>query len=282
MTENAEESNSELPLLSRHDFQSLIKDTLLFENYPVEEKADTKAKEQLIQNLVMTCLIAQKIVRDGDIETKKIEKIQTAFKINILESIEAKRGELNKLPNLLKLPFLISKFELAPQQIGWTKIAFYLAIVLKHHKLKSYYQRIIKRLKIACFYKTPIKTWILENLPHFSDDPACALQIDVLIAFLANLEIQTDNKTRRNQATEIRLCLEVALNPKRRKKIDRAIKKLNAKRKPRKKKPPQNLSARDFIQPTFQSNPNLNTTDDVENYQPALQTVCFESKDTEQ
>lgn len=83
MTENAEESNSELPLLSRHDFQSLIKDTLLFENYPVEEKADTKAKEQLIQNLVMTCLIAQKIVRDGDIETKKIEKIQTAFKINI-------------------------------------------------------------------------------------------------------------------------------------------------------------------------------------------------------
>lgn len=282
MTENAEESNSELPLLSRHDFQSLIKDTLLFENYPVEEKADTKAKEQLIQNLVMTCLIAQKIVRDGDIETKKIEKIQTAFKINILESIEAKRGELNKLPNLLKLPFLISKFELAPQQIGWTKIAFYLAIVLKHHKLKSYYQRIIKRLKIACFYKTPIKTWILENLPHFSDDPACALQIDSLRDFLVELEIQTNNKTRRNQATEIRLCLEVALNPKRRKKIDRAIKKLNAKRKPRKKKPPQNLSARDFIQPTFQSNPNLNTTDDVENYQPALQTVCFESKDTEQ
>ena len=138
MTENAEESNSKLPLLSRHDFQSLIKDILLLENYLVEEKADTKAKEQLIQNLVMTCLIAQKIVRDGDIETKKIEKIQTAFKINILESIEAKRGELNKLPNLLKLPFLISKFELAPQQIGWTKIAFYLAIVLKHHKLKSY------------------------------------------------------------------------------------------------------------------------------------------------
>ena len=98
----------------------------------------------------------------------------------------------------------------------------------------------------------------------------------------SHVVFQTDNKTRRNQATEIRLCLEVALNPKRRKKIDRAIKKLNAKRKPRKKKPPQNLSARDFIQPTFQSNPNLNTTDDVENYQPALQTVCFESKDTEQ
>lgn len=45
MTENAEESNSKLPLLSRHDFQSLIKDILLLENYLVEEKADTKAKE---------------------------------------------------------------------------------------------------------------------------------------------------------------------------------------------------------------------------------------------
>lgn len=286
MTENAEELSLELPLLSCSDFKSLIEDTLVGENYSFEENEDPKLKIRLVRELIATCLIAQKIVRHGNTETIILSKIQKKFKIELFKGIEPKKTELNRRPYLLQLPFLISNFELTPHQIGWAKIAFYLAIVIKHHnkqhKLKSYYQRIIKRFKIACFYKTTVKIWILENLPSFLDKQNGNLTTHQLMTFLKKLEERTVNTTYRNQAKEIKLCIEVILNPKRRKKIDQEIKTLDRKRKKRKKKLSKELSLQDFVQTILNINNDFNTFDDCENIHSNLQAIYLGNEDVEE
>lgn len=273
--------NLQLPIFNHHQFQKLIEDTLLLENYNFFEKEDTKPKEQLVQNLVMTCLIAQEVVNKGNMSEKTLSKLVRGFNIQLFIPLEPKKVELNALPKLLQLPFLISNFPINKKEKMWAKIAIYLAIVLRHHKLKSYYPRIINRIKVACFYQTPIKTWIMTNLPDFSEEQKANLQIHQLIYFLTDLENHTGNSTRRNQAIEIRLCLEVALNPNRRKKIDKEIKRLGRKRKKRKNKPIRILSPQDFVQPIYQINPALNCSEDIENLQSNLQATYLEIKDSE-
>lgn len=282
LTDNDETKNLQLPIFNRHQFQKLIEDTLLLDNYNFFEKEDTKPKEQLVQNLVMTCLIAQEVVNKGNMSEKTLSKLVRGFNIQLFIPLEPRKVELNALPKLLQLPFLISNFPINKKEKMWAKIAIYLAIVLRHHKLKSYYLRIINRIKVACFYQTPIKTWIMTNLPDFSEEQKANLQVHQLIDFLTDLENHTGNSTRRNQAIEVRLCLEVALNPKRRKKIDKEIKRIGKKRKKRKKKSTGILSSQDFVQPIFHMNQTLNTSDDIENFQSNLQATFIEIKDFDQ
>lgn len=293
MPTNEQSVEPELPFFNRHQLSVLIDDILLMENFVMNEEAETISRYQIKHNLIITFLTVQKIVRDDKVSPRLLEKLHKKFELGVFAGMELSKKNLNKQPKLLQLPFLISqvskvsKPKLTEHQITWLKIGIYLSLILKHHKLKTYYSRVIQRIKVAIFYKTKIKTWILENLPSFEtpmlgwkkteeDEVVKALNplyINNLIDYLTLLE-KNSSDTKINQIHDILLSLRTAVNPKYRKEADKITKQEKKKRQQKQQAKKRNKLKKPtltFNQPITRINQAFNSHDDIENQSPNLQ-----------